>query len=222
MKHNIEVDNVIINNGKRDLYEQTFKKIEATGKCELNLFNCNIIDLEVNVHDDSSLTINYYNIIDKLETKINVNVNNKSSFTLNHSFVNNNKYNLEINTFFKKEEASIKVNINGINDKGVLSSLINGYVDNEKFNNTLDENMRIINLNDGKVTCNPNMYINISKVIANHNTTIGGVRDDELLYLMSKGIEKDAAISLICKGFLTRIITNNDLREKIKELIEGR
>ena len=220
MKHNIEVDNVIMNNNKVTLHNQTFKKIEATGVCELNLFNCNIIDLNIEISDNSSLLINYFNLINKLDTKINVNANNKSVFILNHSFVNNEKYNLEVNTFFKSEEASITVNINGINDKGTLTSSVNGYVDNEKFNNTLEENMRVINLNNGKVTSNPNMYISTSKVIANHNTTIGSVREDELLYLMSKGINKENAIKLICKGFLTRIISDEEMCKQIKKEYE--
>ena len=221
MKHNVEVDNVIMNNNKVTLHDQTFKKIEAKGECELNLFNCNIIDLNIEISDNSSLLINYFNLINKLDTKINVNANNKSAFILNHSFLNNEKYNLEVNTFFKSEEASITVNINGINDKGTLMSSVNGYVDNEKFNNTLDENMRVINLNNGKVTSNPNMYISTSKVIANHNTTIGSVREDELLYLMSKGINKENAIKLICKGFLTRIISNEEMCKQIKKEYEG-
>ena len=136
-----------------------------------------------------------------------------------HSFINKGKYNLNIYTDFIKEEANIVVNINGINNGGKLNADVNGYVHTDKLNNVLDENMRIINLNNGLVMSNPNMYISTSKVIANHNTTIGGVRLDELFYLMSKGIDKKEATNLIIKGFIIKIIDNKKLQNKITDLI---
>ena len=197
MEHNIKVDNIILNNEELLVENENITNIEAIGSCILNLFNCNIMELEINIHDNASLVINYFNVINNLESKIIVKANNKSSFILNHSFINKGNYELFVYTDFLKEEANITVNINGINDGGRLTCDVNGYVHTDKFNNVLDENMRIINLNDGNVISNPNMYISTSKVIANHNTTIGGVRLDELFYLMSKGIDKDKAIKLI-------------------------
>ncbi len=219
MKHSIEVDSIILNNEELFIENKNIKSIEVSGKCILNLFNCNIIDLEINIQDNASLIVNYFNNINELNSRIVVKANNKSSFILNHSFINKGKYNLNIYTDFIKEEANIVVNINGINNGGKLNADVNGYVHTDKLNNVLDENMRIINLNNGLVMSNPNMYISTSKVIANHNTTIGGVRLDELFYLMSKGIDKKEATNLIIKGFIIKIIDNKKLQNKITDLI---
>lgn len=220
MKHNIEVDNIILDNEELLIENKNIKRINANGKCTLNLFNCNIIDLEINIYDNASLIVNYFNSIDKLNSRIVVKANNKSAFILNHSFINKGNYNLNIFTDFLLEDASITVNINGINDGGKVNADVNGYVHVDKFNNVLDENMKIVNLNNGVVMSNPNMYISASKVIANHNTTVGGVRLDELFYLMSKGIDKEEATNLIIKGFLIKIIKNNKMQNKILDLIK--
>ncbi len=221
MKHNIEIDNIILNNESLLIENQTISKIKAKGLSEINLFNCNIINLEIEIDNNASLIINSFNIIDKIDTNIIIKANNKSSITFNHSFINNGKYNLNIYTDFLKEEGNILLNIHGINNGGTLNTNIDGFVHTDKFNNILDENIRIYNFNNGIVTSNPNMYISTSKVIANHNTIIGSVREDELFYLMSKGINKKEAINLIIKGFLVKIITNNDLKIKMQELIQG-
>lgn len=219
MKNKILLDNITLNDEELFLENEYIKEISASGTCVINLFKCNIMDLKINVTDNSSLTINYFNIIDEKDTNITITVNDKSSCTLNHSFINNHKYNLNIYTDFLKEEGTIKVNIHGINDSGKLTTNVNGYVKTEKINNYLDENIRIINLNNGEVTSNPNMYIDTSKVIANHNTTIGNIRLDELFYLMSKGLDKEESTRLITKGFLIKIISNNEIKTKISEIL---
>ena len=221
MKHNIKVDNIILNNESLTLINENISNLTIRGKCQLSLFNCNIININIEIEDNASLILNYFNQIDKLDSIINIKANNKSSIIFNHSFINKDNYKLLIKTDFLKEEANIKVNIHGLNDKGEAYINVDGYVKENKSNNVLDENIRIINLHNGKVISNPNMFINTSKVIANHNTTIGNVNKDELLYLQSKGLDITSAIHLICLGFLTSIIDNEELIIKIKEIQGG-
>ena len=111
------------------------------------------------------------------------------------------------------------INLNGLNDGGKCNLDVNGYVKTNKINNVLDENMRIINLNNGTAVSNPNMYIDTSKVIANHNTTIGGVDKNQVFYLMSKGLDKDNVVKLISDGFLINKFNNEELKKKIKEYL---
>ena len=82
------------------------------------------------------------------------------------------------------------------------------------------ENIRLININGGKGVSIPNMLISTSKVIANHMVTISSVPNDEIFYLTAKGINYDDAKSLICNGHLTKIITDDKLLIKIKEILK--
>ena len=129
------------------------------------------------------------------------------------------KYNLDIKTDFLGKESSITVNLSGLNDGAKTIVDVKGYVKKNKNNNVLDENMRFININNGTVMSNPNMYIDTSLVIANHNTAIGGVSSNELFYLMSKGLSKEESVKLICNGFLINKILSDELRIKAKEVL---
>ena len=129
-------------------------------------------------------------------------------------------YNLSLITDFLGNNAYICENIHGINDKGTSNITADGYVKNSKNDNELLENIRLININGGKGVSIPNMLISTSKVIANHMVTISSVPNDEIFYLTAKGINYDDAKALICNGHLTKIITDDKLLIKIKEILK--
>ena len=52
----------------------------------------------------------------------------------------------------------------------------------------------------------PNLYINEFDVIANHACSIGSVNEDDLFYLMSRGLSKDTATELIVMGFIAPLL----------------
>ena len=90
-KNKILVDNIILNNEDLTLENKTITKIDVKGNCKLNLYMCNIINLEINILDGSSLILNYYNEIDNLDTNIDIKTHNSSGVIFNHSFINKDK-----------------------------------------------------------------------------------------------------------------------------------
>jgi hypothetical protein len=217
--NNILVDNIRIHNKNLFIDNQNISSIVASGVCEINIFNCNISNLEILVENNSSLVVNYFNKPKKLESLINIKVKKSSNLVFNHSFYNRDKYNLKILTDFLESDANISLKVNGVNDEGKSQIDVDGFVNESKIDNVLDENLRIYNINNGSCLTNPNMYIGTSKVMANHSASIGNVREDELFYLMGKGINYENATKLIIQGFLIRNFNNVELINKIKENI---
>ena len=66
----------------------------------------------------------------------------------------------------------------------------------------LDQKNRIINLTNKKCEIKPNLFIDENDVIANHSAHIGKCNEEEMFYLMSRGIEPKEAENLIIRGFL--------------------
>lgn len=221
-KNNISLDNIIINDEVIFLENQEITKITVSGDSTLNMLNCNIINLDVSVSDNSSLVINYFNEINNLDSTININTNYKSEVTFNHSYINKKDYNLKINTNFLSNDSTINVNVNGINDKGHSIIDVSGYVKINKDNNVLNESIREINISGGTCLNFPKMYIDNLNVSASHNNTIGSISKEELNYLMSKGLSKEDATKLIINGFIISNINSNELKIKIKELLSRR
>lgn len=194
--------------------------IDNNKKEEINIFNQDLDKLNIIIKDNAKLILNYFKDINNMITKINIEIGQNSSLILNHSYINKNNYDLNIDIKYKNEQSSAIINIYGINDKGITTLNIDGTLENNNINNILDEKIKVININNGKVICKPNMYIKTSKIIANHQNTISNINEEEQFYLMSKGISKTTANKLITTGFITSIITNEELNNQIKEYLK--
>ena len=78
---------------------------------------------------------------------------------------------------------------------------------NNIVDTNINQNNRIINLNDKLCQINPNLYIDENDVTANHSAYIGKFRDDEIFYLQRLGLSYIDATKLLLKGFLSNGMT---------------
>lgn len=111
--------------------------------------------------------------------------------------------------------------ISKIENKGV--SIGNG---NITFNTTgivykgiknckVDQNNKIVNMNDETNVIKPILIIDEQDVEANHSAFIGKFNEEEIFYMTSRGIPENEAIKLLLKGFLKD--DNIDSDKKINE-----
>jgi Fe-S cluster assembly protein SufD len=71
----------------------------------------------------------------------------------------------------------------------------------------------------------PGLEILANDVKCSHGATTGNVNEDELFYLMSRGIPKRAAMQLMVFGFFEEVIEkveNDELAENLRELIRNK
>lgn len=67
----------------------------------------------------------------------------------------------------------------------------------------------------------PNMFIDLDDVEARHGSVIGTFKDDQVFYLMSKGISYNDTLKLLIKGYLlSKIEVSVDVRIKMMDIIE--
>lgn len=180
--------------------------IEKDTICNINK-EYNIKELNIELKDNVKFIINHYSEIDKSELKINIIENNNSEFLYNHSFISKEDYNFYINVKMIGNKSKNTINIHGISDGGKSSVIIDGKVNENTIDNELDENIKLLNINNGTSNIYPNMYIDTKNVSANHSASISLVNEDYIFYLMSKGINRENSIRLILDGFL-----NNEAR----------
>jgi Fe-S cluster assembly scaffold protein SufB len=133
----------------------------------------------LNLNGNKAKCYYYFKTITTNEEKYNIIVNHNASNT--ESFINNAGVNIE---------------------DGRLYFDISSFVPHGMKNCYADQTARIINLTNNKCIINPNLYIEDSDVVANHAAAIGRFSDDEIFYLMSRGIKRKDAINLLIKGFL--------------------
>ena len=166
-----------------------------------------INELNIELNDGVKFIINQYSEVDKLDYKVNVIQNNNTEFIYNHSFINEDEYNLNIFINMNKNNSKNIINVHGITDNGRSSINVDGSVFDKTNGNELDERIKMINIEDGESFVYPNMFINTKNVIANHSASISNISEDYIFYLNTKGIKRSDAIKLILDGFL-----NNDAK----------
>lgn len=176
-------------------------KIEKDSICNIGK-DYKIKELNIELLDNVLFILNDYSEIDDSILKMNIIQNNNSKFLYNHSFISKDKYELYINVNMIGNNSKNNINIHGISDNGYSKVIVDGLVKENTINNELNENIKLLNINDGVSNIYPNMFINTKNVVANHSASISTINEDYLFYLMSRGISKEKSIDLILDGFL--------------------
>lgn len=174
------------------------------------------------IQKDADLTINMFDYARDLSVNLVIEVEDNAKVQINNSFITTGKYELDINTNVYGDNTTVSVDIRGINEQsGIVKVLMNGNIAENTKNNVLNEYAKLINKSDATNVLIPNLIVNTNEVIANHGVSLGTIRDNELFYLTSKGIDKNRAIKLLEEGFILSIMDEVN-REKIKNILMGR
>ncbi|MBQ9011107.1 MAG: SufD family Fe-S cluster assembly protein [Bacilli bacterium] len=158
-----------------------------------------------NLNELSKANIYKVNDAKKIKESITINLNGKeakASFLLKTISKNEEKY--DIMVYHKASQTESCIITNGVNiKKGKLEFNVSGFVPKGIKECIVNQNNRIINLTDEVSQIRPNLFIDENNVIANHSAHIGKCNENEMFYLMSRGITAKNAENLIVKGFLT-------------------
>ena len=128
---------------------------------------------------------------------------------------NEEKYNYLVYHNASKTVSNI-VN-NGVNIlDGKLEFNVSSFVPNNIKKCIVNQESRIINMTDNLCIIKPNLFIDEEDVSANHSALIGTFKAEEVFYLMSRGISKKEADSLLTRGFLMKGINyHKDILESL-------
>lgn len=221
-----------------------FKK---SGEYTIEYIDCKNVTLNINV--DENVMIKIFEYADSQSLNINNIYNQKKcSNLLLFKFYNNKEVKEEItfnlngeyskvdyhfsNICSNLEKYHIVINHNAsnteslINNKSItidesdLSFTIDSILPKGNKECNLDQQTRIITLDDSNAKIEPNMFIEENDVSAKHGSVIGKFREEELFYLLTRGIPEQEAIKLLIKGYIfSNLLVDLDKRAKIFNII---
>lgn len=169
--------------------------------------------------EKSVLNVYRINDVDFIQERLSFNLNGDGAY-LGYNFKTvgmfDEKY--DVLVYHNASNTESLVNNNGVNKDGMISFNVSGFVPNGIKGCVLNQNGRIINLTDNKCQIKPNLFIDENDVIANHSAHIGKCNDDEIFYLMSRGISYEDSSNLIIQGFLLRNM--NFLKKDMENIID--
>ena len=180
----------VLDNNKNSNYSYDIK--EDTIIYHYSINSSSNVDIKL----DKDIRLDYYfNTINYDDNKFSINVKHKSNNS--HSEVYNHGINMNTNK---------------------LTFDVTGIVPKEYSKCICNQDNQIINMDNGKSTILPKLLIDNFDVDSNHAAYIGKFRDEDLFYLMSRGISKKESYRLLLNGFLI----NSDSIEidRIKDFID--
>lgn len=197
-------------------------ELDEQSSLELLIYNSNCT-LQASVQKDASLKI--YNIVF---------TNNLSLATFNIDINASGASVNVINVYLGVQEAKLTSNIYINHHAPQAKSLLETYaISLDKAVMVLNNNAKIdagmhgsdarqmtkgLNLGSGSITAKPNLYIDEYDVIASHSASIGSIDQEELFYLMSRGLSITEATEIITLGFIRPLLSqikDLKLQEKI-------
>ena len=194
-------------------------KVSRDSKCNVLLFSKlkSKVNLNVTINENANLKLDI------------ISMNNETNDNYNFDLVGEYA-NLEVNvlslTKNAKKEFKYFVNHLAPETKSSVSnygiSFENG-INNFKVNGIIKPNMKNSDVRQitkglilhptGECLAEPILLIDYYDVKAYHGATIGKISDDDLFYLMSRGLTKDEAFMLIINGILTPFV--KDLNDEL-------
>lgn len=238
----IPIDNVDI------VVEDNSVKFTNNGDYYIEYIECDNINLAIELDKDICINLFEYSNNNNINVNNKYTLNRSSSLILS-KFYCNRTTNEKIDIYLKEEKANIKYNFSSISnesdkyiiniyheDKNTQSDVfnrtvatmnstnifdINSYVDNDVKNCYLNQHTKIITLGDSNNKINPNMFIGEESTNAVHSSVIGSINEDDLFYMMSRGIDYNTCVSLIVKGMiLSNINVNMEYKERILKILD--
>lgn len=180
-----------------------------------------VLDLEIIMDEGSSLVFNRLANVERLDERIVVKQGNNSRFNLNYSLLVSDSSRLVIDNEILGNNNYSDISVKSVTTlKGNLA--VEGLVkaNLKTVDNNLVEKIKMLSLNDEISKCMPNLVVKSDEVIVNHAATISGIGNDELFYLMSRGIGKEAAILLLKSGFLLEnLVVSDDVLSEFRKII---
>lgn len=165
-------------------------------------FVCNIY-LDENIKVESKQIIELENI--KGTINIYNNENTNCHIALGIKFKKEN--NLEINSYMNNDKAKSKIIIRAVQtdeSKTILKTV--GIIKKDTHENEFLEDIKILNSKNQFILCMPDLIVNSSDAVANHNASVKVIDESILFYFKSKGISTSDAKRLITNGFIKSVL----------------
>ena len=213
--------------------------------------NANIYDFsngkKINVSVASNVTLNYFIVnssnnercfnvdgnlnvleisLNEASDKLDINLNKENASTYVRNLVIANKKEISFVQSAIHNSVSTFSNIENVGiafDNGNITFDTTGKIEKGKSKSKCSQLSRgIVMDNTSTITAKPILLIDEYDCFANHGASIGKMSDEDLFYLMSRGLTKDEAFLLILQGMVKPFvdgIPNESLRVEIEDSV---
>lgn len=228
---NIEIENNTIyfkKSGKYNIKYENTNTIDITYKLKDNInitiyeYQNNTASLNSNIKyllaENSILNINKFSINDMAKETITIDlegINAEINYHFSNISTNQENYHIIINHNAPKTISNIINRTISTND-AMIDYTIDSILPKNNYDCILNQETKIITNDSSNCYIRPNMFIDEEDVDARHASYIGKFKEEELFYLMTRGLSLKDAIKLLVKGY---ILSNINVEEELEKII---
>ena len=218
----------IINDGKYRFSEDTtltlevedfskdiFLSVTSHKKVVFNLFSKNsTLNFHIQILKGAEFVFNYFSINGSNTITTNL-LEDESKFYLNYSVLNDDNSNNKITVYHDASKTEAYLKNHGFSSGGAkLVFDVSSYITKEASSCISRQDNQILENSQSFSQINPNLYIENYDVEASHSAYIGEFKEDELFYLMSRGLKIEEAKLLLLQAFLMGSLHIDDERRE--------
>ena len=187
---------------------------------------CNVKQV-IDMFKDATLKLAYWELNEgasNIKTIVNLNESGANAYVSNVALANSNKdYFIQVEHFAPYTNAKME-NYAIVKDGSKYMMEAIGKINKGCYASDSHQSTRVLTLtknHQSKVL--PVLLIDENDVKASHAMTLGQPDENQLYYLQTRGISREAALSLLTVGYLmpiTEIFDDQDMQEAMKQAIE--
>lgn len=219
---NLEIDYLGLEEHKLDIF------INVEAGIHFNLFEIRTgsktkVQYKYHLDVDSQTTVNKFYDCDAVKELDIINLNGPHArFNYHFKTISKNKEKYDMMVYHNSEKTISQIDNKGVNLlDGKLQFTVTSIVPSHTPGCIVNQSGRIVTLNSNECLINPNLLIEENDIEASHSALIGKFSDEELFYMMSRGINHEAAINLLTKGFLLgELSVRPERNEEINKIID--
>ncbi len=218
------------------------------GEYKLEILNSNNVSLAIEILDCVCIKLFVYSAFNELEEHITYKLGENSNLLL-FRFDSNKSSDRDEAIYLDGKGAKVSYNFSSIcqgsynynmkiyhnncfvssdvynkcvgSDGSKIEFLIDSILDKGNSGCRMNQDTKIMCMGDVSAEICPNMLINEDDVEARHGSVIGRFNDEDLFYMMSRGIREDEAIKLMIKGIIfADLVIDDEDRERILKVID--
>lgn len=228
---NIEIKNNTIyfkKSAKYNIKYENTNTIDITYKLKDNInitiyeYQNNTSSLNSNIKyllaENSILNISKFSINDMAKETITIDlegINAEINYHFSNISTNQENYHIIINHNAPKTISNIINRTISTND-AMIDYTIDSILPKNNYGCILNQETKIITNDSSNCYIRPNMFIDEEDVDARHASYIGKFKEDEIFYLMTRGLSLKESIKLLVKGY---ILSNINVEEELEKII---
>ncbi len=183
-----------------------------------------------NAHLERDSKINYFfGLFNSKKFQINTNLNDEGTESKTQGFFlgnSNQNFDITTNITHVKKNTTSNILVKGVLFDKSKSNFKGKIKINEGAQNTNSylSNHNLLMSDDAEAFSIPSLKIDANDVRASHGATIGKPNEEEIFYLMTRGLSRKEAERLIIKGYFAPVINrlDNELQTKFNKALTAK